>query len=198
MIRLTALQIILQRGIERRFEGGQQLRNDDLLVEYMPGRSDAEEIAEAIMRVVQRDPEERKLRFHASLLESIAFDDSIDAQFAHRLTSYTASLSYRQLCILELVRNVARFDLYDKPLETLGRQSLSTNTEALMADIFDLKHRGLVFTGSYMDWSAFEINPASMRLEQLGERLHAAMCLDQLPEWEIRSIAKLLKFKGGS
>jgi hypothetical protein len=51
MIRLTALQIILQRGIERRFEGGQQLRNDDLLVEYMPGRSDAEEIAEAIMRV---------------------------------------------------------------------------------------------------------------------------------------------------
>jgi hypothetical protein len=94
MIRLTALQIILQRGIERRFEGGQQLRNDDLLVEYMPGRSDAEEIAEAIMRVVQRDPEERKLRFHASLLESIAFDDSIDAQFAHHLTSYTASLSY--------------------------------------------------------------------------------------------------------
>jgi hypothetical protein len=96
------------------------------------------------------------------------------------------------------VRNIARFDLYDKPLETLGRQSLSTNTEALMADIFDLKHRGLVFTGSYMDWSAFEINPASMRLEQLGERLHATMCLDQLPEWEIRSIAKLLKFKGGS
>ena len=90
-IRLSALEIFVSAEIQRRLNEGDQPRADALFEEYIPKRSDADEITESIFRIAQRDPEERKLPYIAKLLASIVFNPQIDAKLGHHLTSLANS-----------------------------------------------------------------------------------------------------------
>ena len=196
-IRLSALEILVSREIQRRLNQGDQPREDALSEDYIPERSDADEITEAIFRIAQRDPEERKLPYIAKLLSSIVFNPQIDAKLAHHLTSVANSLSFRKLCLLELARDATRFDLFNDHLDKIGRQNISEELLSILSDLFDLKQRTLLFTGSDLDLNAFEIRPAFLRLERLGALLHETMGLEVIPPWEVKSLANRLSFGHG-
>lgn len=193
-IRLSALEILVRREIKRRIEGGELPREDGFFDEYTPGRSDADEVTEAIFRIAQRDPQERKLPYVASLLASIVFERAVDAGFGHHLVELAGSLSFRKLCILRLAKESARFDLFDRDIGSVGRDKISGELLSILADIFDLKYRTLLSTGTDMDLNAFEIRPARMLLEKTGILLHDLMGLEKMLPWEIRNIAGHLSF----
>ena len=78
------------------------LRDDGFFDKKPSGRSDAEEIAEAIMLKCQREPQEKKIPYIGYLFAGIARDSNISADMGHQLIKAAEELAYRQLCILKL------------------------------------------------------------------------------------------------
>ena len=66
------------------------------------GRSDAEEVWESTLLKSQREAEEKKLPYMAHLLANLAFNTEISTPMAHQMTKAAESMTYRQLCILQL------------------------------------------------------------------------------------------------
>ncbi len=61
--------------IHQRLEKGENVRNDGFFNKKSTGRSDAEEIAEAIVLKCQREPQEKKIPYMGYLKAGIAFDE---------------------------------------------------------------------------------------------------------------------------
>ena len=73
-IRVGKVLAITALEIHQRIENGESPRNDGFFDKKPTGRSDAEEVAEAIMLKCQREPQEKKIEYMGYLLASIAFD----------------------------------------------------------------------------------------------------------------------------
>ena len=93
VLAITALEI------HQRLENGESLRNDGFFDRKPSGRSDAEEIAEAIMLKCQREPQEKKIPYMGYLKAGIAFDPNVSADMGHQLIKVAEQLTYRQFCI---------------------------------------------------------------------------------------------------
>jgi hypothetical protein len=70
--RLGAIVIFAIQKIEANFVVGNHIRSDDFFTDQPDGRSSAEEIAEGVLTVSQREYEERKIRFYGNLLGNLA------------------------------------------------------------------------------------------------------------------------------
>ena len=109
--RVGNVVVIAAREIYQRLENGENPRNDGFFDTKSIGRSDAEEIVEAVMLKCQREPQEKKIPYMGYLLTSIAFDSNISADMGHQLIKAAEELTYRQLCILKLAVVKNRFSL---------------------------------------------------------------------------------------
>jgi hypothetical protein len=103
-MRNGAVFLLARKETQDRLDAMEQLRNDSFFDQGSEGRSTAEEVVEGVFRAAQREYEERKLRFMASLLSGIAFDSSVDRSAAVALIRTAESLSYRQLCLLAVYK----------------------------------------------------------------------------------------------
>jgi hypothetical protein len=117
---------------------------DDGFFEEIDGRSSAEEAAEAVVLAAQRDPAEKKLRYYAELLASIATRPVIDDGAAHRLVSLLTELSWRQLVMLALLNCSEDDPLAIVKADFPPKQGTWIRSSAIVAELDDLFRRGLV------------------------------------------------------
>ena len=122
-IRVGKALAIAAFEILHRKEKGEHPRDDGFFEKKPTGRSDAEEITEAIMLKCQREPQEKKIPYIGYLLAGIAFDSNISAEMGHQLIKAAEELTYRQLCILKLVAEKDKFGLRDGNYRDHGRFS---------------------------------------------------------------------------
>ncbi|HEY3231465.1 MAG TPA: hypothetical protein VGJ87_19710 [Roseiflexaceae bacterium] len=141
-IRLGATLAFAAAKISENIANGQQVRQDDFFLERSGDRSAAEEIAEGVLLIAQREYQERKLKFYGNLLANIAFRTDIDRDLANALIIQAERMSYRQMCILPLI---VRSNEFSVPLGrgyTLAQDNAKFSS--LVADIYDLAQQGIM------------------------------------------------------
>ena len=182
--------------IHRRLEKGESLRTDGFFDKKPTGRSEAEEVAEAIMLKCQREPQEKKIQYMGYLKASIAFEN-VSADMGHQLIKAAEELTYRQFCILKLSVVKDRFDLRNQDYQNHEKfskelyQVLQECHDLCLKNYLDYKipltHSGEIAV-SYMN-----MRPNDMTIQRIGEDLFKLMKLSSIPDEDIIPIAKVLK-----
>lgn len=183
--------------IHQRRENDESLRNDGFFDKKPTGRSDAEEVAEAIVLKCQREPEEKKIPYIGYLLAGIALDSSISTDMGHQLIKATEELTYRQLCILKLAVVKDRFGLRNQDYR--DHEKFSKELYQVLQECHDLCLKNyfdyeiiLTFSGR-ITVGYRNIQPNNMAIQGIGEDLFKLMKLSSIPDDDLIPIAKVLK-----
>ena len=177
--------------IHQRLENGENLRNDGFFDEKPTGRSDAEEIAEAIMLKCQREPQEKKILYMGHLKASIAFDSNISVDMGHQLIKAAEELTYRQFCILKLAVVKDRFDLRDEDYRDQG--TFDKDLLQVLYECLNLYGRAYINFSGEVAFGPTDVKPGSMTAQGIGAVLYNLMKLFSIPDEDIIPIAEVLK-----
>ena len=197
-IRVGAVLVFAAEGIRGRLESGEPLREDGFFDEKQSGRSDAAEVAEHVLLKVQREPEEKKIRYMGYLYESIPFEPQISVHMAHQLIKAAEQLTYRQLCILRLCAVKDKFGLRNNNYRE--RYKIEKDLYEVLSECADLHNKEYIHSG--LDTITFERNalsrlrsiiPSNMTFQAIGNYLYNLMKLSQIPDEDIAPIAEELK-----
>jgi hypothetical protein len=190
-VRVGGVLALVAAEVKSRIDSGQTPRSDGFFSIGGSGRSDADEVAEAVLLRSQREAEEKKLPYVAHLLATIAFDTGISAAMAHQLIKASEQLTYRQLCLLRLSAVKDAFGLR----KTDYRQQGQFRIELLQVlyECLDLYTRGFVNFGGPVAFGPTDVNPGQMTAQGLGAHLHNAMQLSAIPMSDISLVSQELK-----
>lgn len=183
--------------IHQRRENGENPRDDGFFDKKPTGRSEAEEVAEAILLKCQREPQEKKIPYMGYLLAGIAFDPNISADMGHQLIKAAEGLTYRQFCILKLAVVKNRFDLRNQDYQNHGKfskelyQVLQECHDLCLKNYLDYKIP-LTFSGE-IAVGYVNLQPNHITVQGIGEDLFNLMKLSSIPDEDIIPIAKVLK-----
>jgi len=140
---------------------GEKIREDGFFLDEVAGSAGAE-IIEGVLLAAQRDQGEKKTRFYGNLLAAIATTPDIDRGLANLLLRRAQQLSYRQLCLLAIVQERARYPLRDerlRPLDTSAQRGVSVKsgpTSRFLIDRALPNPTGTAgWSGSETRWTAF-------------------------------------------
>ena len=195
--RVGATLIIAAADIERRLKNGEVPRTDGFFDGKETGRSDAEEILEAVLLKAQREPEDKKIQYMGYLLSSIAFDSEINLPYAHQLIKVAEQLTYRQLCILKLCVVKEEYQLRDRHYKDPRLRDKALNQ--ILHECHNLytggyvHHKGKLDIGDTEAFVPTDLNPRSMALIGLGVDLYDLMRLSLIPDKDVDPIAEVLK-----
>ena len=188
---LTAIDVAKQE-IQRRLESGEEPRKDWPV-------SDTEEVVESVLLKVQREPEEKKVRYIGYLWAGFPFA-KISVPMAHQLVKDAEQLTYRQLCILKLCAVKDNYELSDKNYREFELESFSEDLYEVLNECADLHNREYIHSG--LDTSTMEMNvlsrlrsivPSDMAFHRKGDYLYNLMKLSQIPDEDIAPIAGQLR-----
>ena len=185
VLAITALEI------HQRIENGESLRADGFFDKKPTGRSDAEEVAEAIMLKCQREPQEKKIEYMGYLLASIAFYPNISADMGHQLVKSAEELTYRQFCILKLAVVKNRFGLCGEDYR--GQGTIAIELSQILYECLDLYHRAYINFGGSAALGLTDVNPGSMTVQGIGAYLYNLMKLSSILDDDLIPIAEVLK-----
>lgn len=195
MQRVGLVYALTAAAIQRRLDAGDRIRDDDFFDRDITDRSNADEIAEAVLIAAQREHEERKLPFLANLLASFAFETRIDQGMANHLVKLASALTYREYCLLEIANDRHGYTLLQPGLLNRSRRENPVQVFAVLAECFELYRFGLVkFTEQFVLVTKVEdMGLQSMMLDvPMGSYLHIGMRLQEIRPEDIASAAKLI------
>ena len=190
-IRVGKVLAIAALEIHQRLENGENLRDDGFFDEKPNGRSDAEEVAEAIMLKCQREPQEKKIPYMGYLKASIAFNPDISADMGHQIIKEADQLTYRQLCILKLCVVKGRFGLRNENYRDHGK--FSKELYSVLYECMDLCQKEYIILREGHTLGLTDIVPQSMTVQGIGGDLFNLMKLSSIPDDDLIPIAKVLK-----
>ena len=190
-VRVGGVYALAAAEIVRRCEKGEEVRDDGFFDAGHGVRSDAEEVWESALLKSQREPEERKLPYMAHLLANVAFDKKISAAMAHQMTRAAESMTYRQLCILQLSASKEKFNLRKRSYE--GQDSSSKDLYQIIYEYYDLYNKGLINFGGTVAATLVDVNPGAATSQALGVDIHHQMRLHSIPAEELAPIAAQLR-----
>ena len=177
--------------IVERSRNGERVRDDGFFDIGGNGRSEAEEVWESTLLKSQREAEEKKLPYMAHLLANLAFKTEISAAMAHQMTKAAESMTYRQLCILQLSATKENFNLRKQSYER--EESFPKDLYQIIYEYYDLYTRGLINLGQYLASSPAEINPGAATPQALGVDIYDQMRLYLIPDGELVPIVAHLR-----
>ena len=177
--------------IHQRLEKGESLRDDGFFDKKPTGRSEAEEIAEAIMLKCQREPQEKKIPYMGFLKASIGFDSNISTDMGHQLIKAAEELTYRQLCILKLAVVKNKFGL--RAADYRNHERFSKDLYSVLYDCKDLHDREYIHFDGEIGFGLTNTKPGSMTLQAIGSDLFNLMKLSSIPDEDIIPLVEVLK-----
>jgi hypothetical protein len=190
-VRVGGVLALVASEVKSRIDSGQKPRSDGFFTPGAGGRSDADEVAEAVLLRSQREAEEKKLPYVAHLFASIAFDAGISAAMAHQLIKASEQLTYRQLCLLRLSAVKDGFGL--RKADYRGQNQFQIALLQVLYECLDLYMRGFVNFGGSVAFGPTDVNPGMMTAQGLGGHLYNAMQLGTIPMADIVVVAQELK-----
>ena len=190
-VRVGGVFTLAASEIVERSRNGESVRGDGFFDAGVDGRSDAEEVWESALLKSQREPEEKKLPYMAHLLANLAFDAEIGAAMAHQMTKAADSMTYRQLCILQLSATKERFNLRKESYRE--QESFSKELYQLIYEYYDLYNKGLINFGGTLAAALVDVNPGEAMPQALGVDIYYQMRLYLIPDGEVAPIAAHLR-----
>ena len=189
--RVGAVFTLAAAEIVERCRNGESVRDDGFFDAEAGGRSDAEEVWEGTLLKSQREAEEKKLPYMAHLLANLAFNAEISAAMAHQMTKAAESMTYRQLCILQLSATKERFNLRQESYR--GQGAFSKEQYQIIYEYHDLYNRGLINYGGTAAVALTDVNPGTSTPQALGVDIYSQMRLYLIPDEDFESIAVQLR-----
>jgi len=199
-IRVGATAAFALVKIESHLDAGFTPRDDGFFETKGKERSDAEEIFEGVLLKAKNEHEEKKAKILGNIFANIAFYRGFSVGEANHLIRIANDLTYRGMCIIALI---ARKDqnLNIKLREESYREfegEIYYETISILQEAYQIYNYGLIAckmksSESYealLDWTA--IAPNRMELTLLGKRYHKVMGLEDIPEEEVKEVAKYL------
>ena len=190
-LRVGKVLAIATLEIHQRLKNGERLRDDEFFDKKPTGRSEAEEVAEAIMLKCQREPQEKKILYMSYLSASIAFDPNISADIGHQIIKAAEELTYRQFCILKLAVVKDHFGLRNENYRDHGK--FSKKLYSVLYECMDLCQKEYATLEDAHALGLTDIVPGSMTIQGIGGDLFKLMKLSSIPDEDIIPIAKALK-----
>lgn len=188
--RIGAALAFAARKIDANRAAGQSIRTDGFFTEEADGRSPADEVAEGVLMVVQREHEERKLPFYGNLLANLAFQSGYDRAQANLLIRLAQQLSYQQLCLLALTANKNAFPM--QPSYRKNPRTASPAQVAALQQMMTLYQFGILTDASNGVWlSLGDAVPVDGQLQWPGSALYNLMELWTLTPSDVQSVASL-------
>ncbi len=148
--------------IEDNKQFGKTIRDDDFFSNKENRRSSSEEILEGILISSQREFEELKLKYLGNLYANICFHQDVSKEYASQLIKTANSLSFRQFCLLQLLRMQSMDDRL--AFKVRGLDKWQIDQLDIIAELRDLQQRGQVFIPRTFDGGN---NSSSIKLETL-------------------------------
>ena len=110
---------------------------------------------------------------------------------AHQMTKAAESMTYRQLCILQLSAIKERFNLRKRSYE--GQDSFSKDLYQLIYEYYDLYNRGLISFGDTLAATLVDVIPGTAIPQALGVDIYYQMRLHLIPDSDVEPIAAHLR-----
>lgn len=189
-VRVGGMLVIAAEQIRRRIEGGEQVRTDGFFQPRADGRSEADEVVEAVMLKCQREPQEQKVQYMASLVSDVAFDPTVGADMAHQLIKAAEQLTYRQLCLMKLMVVKQQYNL--RCTDYRNQRTFAIPVLQILYECLDLYHRGFIHFGGSAAFGVTDVLPAQMTLQGLGAELYNRMRISAVPDEHVAFIAAQL------
>jgi hypothetical protein len=149
-VRIGAAYTFAIKKIKENEEQGLKLRNDDFFKATGNARPASEEVLEGIILSSQREFEELKLKYLGNLYANICFSTEVSKEHANQLLKTADALSFRQLCILQLL-NERYAESQQLTFKLRGLDKWQIDIMDVVAEIRDLQQRGLVFIPTTFD-----------------------------------------------
>ncbi len=164
---------------------GATLRDDGFFDEAIDGCTPAEEIIEGMIFAAQRENEEKKLPYIATLYANICFDETITREMANQLVKLSSDMTFRQLSILAVIGQYQTGRTTNPPLITTAFSAVNgANNISIASEIFDLYRKSLLFSSNaILDAAGF--TPALLKVEGMGALLYNLMELSSMPHNEV-------------
>lgn len=173
-------------NIRLKLEKGEEVRQDDFFASHELNRSAADEIAEGVMLVSQREYEEKKIKYYGIALANLSFkkNQHIGREEANALLKVAENISYREICILAMAGALTR-KIYDRDKlkdNYRGRSRFDTKLLILLHEIFNLYKLGMLTFDGDAALGLSDVKPSKIVLQGVGAHLYSLMEL-----WEMSS-----------
>ncbi len=191
--------------IEERRNSGDMLRDDGFFEAKGKERSDAEEIFEGVLLKAKNEHEEKKTKILGNIFANTAFFPGFSVGEANHLLRIAESLTYRQMCILSLVKRKDEIQGINLREETytdyweVGEKIIPFETASTVQEAYEMYGFGLILykdkTNKGSFWSLTEwtdIAPNGLELTPMGKRYYQVMGLGDVSEKDIKEVAKYL------
>jgi len=164
-----------------------------------PGeRTTAEELLEGVLIKAKDEYEEKKVKYLGNLYGNIAFRNGISKQTCNQLINLASNLTYRQYCILAMIKNIAKYNLSQEDYRGKNK-FFSTESMYFLQEIFDLYNINLIrciqknLPDSEVFFGLTDIAPGRLQLQWIGEILYTLLNLNEIDESEILNMVTFFK-----
>jgi len=208
-VRVSSVAYYALKNIENRQKHGESIRDDGFFDEKTGKRSDAEEIFEGVLLKAKNEHEEKKTRILGNIFANTAFTMSFSAGEANYLLKIIDNLTYRDLCILALVKRKDDIPGIELRKEWMGEVNpsdasnsvildFSTKKTSIFQQTYELVHKGLLICSASKEEisalvNAFDIIPSELELTIMGLNYCQIMGLDDISEEDIREIEEYFR-----
>lgn len=149
-IRIGAAYKFALDKIKENENNGQTVRDDTFFQSENGQRPSAEEVLEGVILSSQREFEELKIKYLGNLYANICFNQDISREHANQLIKTADGLTYRQFCILQLLRERQSAD-EQLQFKLRGLDKWEITQLDVVAETRDLHQRGLVYIPTTYD-----------------------------------------------
>ena len=187
----------------------EELRNDGFFSEGTVSRSDAAEVVDSMLFAVGNEEQEKKIPYMAHLIANAAFDESISADSACYYLQIFRSLTYRQLCMINVVVKKDHFQLRDKSKVNMVEMNIpetqpnnlqeffqSCEEDIICYEFLDLHIKGYITLqmshNTLMVFNTFAMIPRTATLSKVVFNVYRHMNLCTIPDEDISPIVKAL------
>lgn len=181
---------------------GMKPRDDGFFSRNDMDRSDADEIFEGVLLKAKNEHEEKKTKILGNIFANTAFAEGFTTGEANHLIQITDNLTYRKMCILSVVARKDRIsdvklrkDYYRRSIEITSHATIS-----ILQEIYDMYNIGLIASREDRDQRPYpaligwyDITPDALELTRLGGKYYKMMGLDEIPDQDLREIARYLR-----
>ncbi len=192
--------------VKERLNSGDKLRDDGFFEAKGKGRADAEEIFEGVLLKAKNEHEEKKTKILGNIFANSAFLPGFSAGEANHLLRIAENLTYREMCILSLVKRRDEISGIKLRKDWLGEVNPSVNSviidfgtekASVLQEAYELCDSGLMICSSSKEeitalQTAFDIIPDELELTIMGRKYYEIMELDDILEEDVREVARCL------
>ena len=202
--RILTVSALAVDFIDKRLKAGDILRNDGFFSEGTFSRSDAVEVVDSMLFAVEDDPQEKKIRYMAHLIENASFRSSISADTACYYLKVFGNLTYRQICIINIAIREKKelLPLRKKSWQELGGNMKIDDDTVILHELIDMYNKGYISlqfnsgnTSLPTAFSELSVIPSSLEAGIMIRNLSVFMNLNKIPDDDLVPIVMALSKK---